>query len=83
MRVLYHRMLVPNAVYQELTDSKRDLPPAINLASMPWLIVTAAANCRKIRKHGEAQAMSLQSSFTSALWSWTKGAGVGMRLRQA
>ena len=38
---LYQQVLVPVAVYEELTASKRDLPPAIDLASLPRLIFGA------------------------------------------
>jgi predicted nucleic acid-binding protein len=33
--LLYRQVLIPSAVYQELTRSKKDLPPAIDLASLP------------------------------------------------
>jgi len=32
LRFLYQQVLIPSAVYRELTDSKSDLPPAIDLA---------------------------------------------------
>ena len=42
LQLLYHQVLIPSAVYRELTISKMDLPPAIDLATMPWLIVATA-----------------------------------------
>src|ERR1022692_1502252 len=63
LRSLYRQVLIPSAVYRELTDSKRDLPRAIDLASIPWLIVVAAANHKRVRElrgildPGEAEAI--------------------------
>jgi predicted nucleic acid-binding protein len=63
LRLLCREVLIPFAVYRELTDSKRDLPPAIDLASMPWLIVAAAANQNRVQElrrnpdPGEAEAI--------------------------
>jgi predicted nucleic acid-binding protein len=42
LALLYHQVLIPSAVYDELTASKSDLPPAIDLASQPWLMVATA-----------------------------------------
>jgi predicted nucleic acid-binding protein len=65
LRLLYRRVLIPSAVYRELTNSKSDLPPAIDFASMPWLIVAAAADQNRVQEHrerldpGEAEAIVL------------------------
>ena len=63
--LLFHQALIPSAVYGELTDSKSDLPPAIELDSMQWLIVAAAADQKRVQKlredldAGEAEAIVL------------------------
>jgi predicted nucleic acid-binding protein len=63
--LLYHQVLIPSAVFEELTASKRDLPPAINFASEPWLIVASANDqqrvqeLRKVLDPGEAEAIVL------------------------
>ncbi|HXM44262.1 MAG TPA: hypothetical protein VN924_23705 [Bryobacteraceae bacterium] len=65
LQLLYRQVLIPDAVFEELTDSKRDLPPAIDLASMQWLIVLAATNQSRIGEllenldAGEAEAIVL------------------------
>jgi predicted nucleic acid-binding protein len=65
LQLLYHQILIPDAVYRELTDSKRDLPPAIDLTSMSWLMVVAAANQNRVQDvlenldPGEAEAIVL------------------------
>ena len=62
---LYHEVLIPSAVYRELTDPNSNLPPAVHLASTPWLIVAAAADqgrVRELREHldpGESEAIVL------------------------
>ena len=62
---LYRQVVVPAAVYEELTASKSDLPPAIDLDSMPWLIVATASDRKQVqdlREHldaGEAEAIIL------------------------
>ena len=63
--LLYKQVLIPSAVFEELTASKPDLPPAIDFASESWLIV-ASANDRprvqEFRKNldpGEAEAIVL------------------------
>ena len=61
--LLYHQVVIPSAVYEELMRSKSDLPPAIDLASQPWLIVAAPndqARVQELREHldlGEAEAI--------------------------
>jgi predicted nucleic acid-binding protein len=65
LRLLYRQVLIPSAVYRELTDFKSDLAPAIDLASMPWLIVAAAADQNRVQElredldPGEAEAIVL------------------------
>jgi uncharacterized protein len=62
---LYGQVLIPSAVFDELTASKQDLPPAIDLASAPWLIVASAkdrARVQDLREYldpGEAEAIVL------------------------
>lgn len=63
--LLYGEVLIPSAVYEELTTSKRELPPAIDLAAQPWLIVATARNQNRVRElredldAGEAEAIVL------------------------
>jgi predicted nucleic acid-binding protein len=63
--LLYRQVLIPSAVFAELSASKRDLPPGIDFASESWLIVAAANDqhrVRELRKNldpGEAEAIVL------------------------
>ena len=64
--LLYHEVLIPSAVYRELTATyKRDLPAMIDLASAPWLIVAAAEDQNRVQElrgdldPGEAEAIVL------------------------
>ena len=63
--LLYTQVLIPSAVFEELTASKLDLPPAIDLASESWLVVASAndqTRVQELRKHldpGEAEAIVL------------------------
>jgi hypothetical protein len=63
--LLYHQVLVPSAVYEELIRSKGDLPPATDLASRPWLIVATANDQERVQElrgyldPGEAEAIVL------------------------
>ena len=63
--LLYHQVLIPSAVYGELTASNRDPPPAINLASEPWLIVATPNDQKRVQELredldlGEAEAIVL------------------------
>jgi predicted nucleic acid-binding protein len=63
--LLYNQVLIPPAVYEDLTRSKRDLPPAIDLASAVWLIVAAAKDQNQVQELrqeldlGEAEAIVL------------------------
>jgi len=63
--LLYHQVLIPPTVYAELTRSKVDLPPAIDLASAPWLIIAAAKDQNRVQElreeldPGEAEAIVL------------------------
>jgi predicted nucleic acid-binding protein len=62
---LYHRVLIPAAVYEELTASKNDLPSAIDLGLESWLTVATADDRKRVqelREHldpGEAEAIVL------------------------
>jgi uncharacterized protein len=63
--LLYGQVLIPSAVFEELTASKQDLPPAIDLAAETWLIVANAkdrARVQQLREDldpGEAEAIVL------------------------
>ena len=63
--LLFGEVLIPSAVYQELTTSQKDLPPAIDLAALPWLIVASAKNQNRVLEFrqdldpGEAEAIVL------------------------
>ena len=63
--LLYERVLIPSAVFEELTASKSDLPPAIDLGSEPWLIVASANDRQRVQElrgdldPGEAEAIVL------------------------
>jgi predicted nucleic acid-binding protein len=65
LALLYHQVLIPSAVYDELTASKSDLPPAIDLAAQPWLIVATANDQKRVQElredldRGEAEAIVL------------------------
>jgi uncharacterized protein len=63
--LLFREVLIPDAVYRELMDSERDLPPAIDITSLPWLIVAAAKDQNRVLElrerldPGEAEAIEL------------------------
>lgn len=63
--LLYREVLISDAVYRELIDSERDLPPAIDITSLPWLIVAAAKDQNRVLElrerldPGEAEAIVL------------------------
>jgi len=63
--LLYHQVLIPSAVYEELTASRRDLPPVIDLASQQWLIVAIPNDQKRVEElrenldPGEAEAIVL------------------------
>ena len=65
LALLYHQVLIPSAVYDELTVSKSDLPPAIDLAAQPWLMVATANDQKRVQElrkdldRGEAEAIVL------------------------
>jgi len=58
-------VLIPSAVYDELTAHEGDLPIAIDLASQPWLIVATANDQKRVQElredldRGEAEAIVL------------------------
>ena len=85
LQSLYDRVLIPSAVFGELTDSRSDQPPAVDLASMPWLIVATPTDQKRVEElreeldAGEAEAIVLAIERICCLW--TKGAGVGRLLR--
>jgi predicted nucleic acid-binding protein len=62
---LYKQVLIPSKVFEELSASKRELPPAIDLAAEPWLIVASATNQQRVQElcaeldPGEAEAIVL------------------------
>jgi uncharacterized protein len=63
--LLYKQILIPSAVFEELSASRRDLPPAIDLASEPWLVVASANDQQRVQElrenldPGEAEAIML------------------------
>ena len=63
--LLYDEVLIPSAVYEELTASKHDLPPGIDVALASWLIVATATNHKLVQElrenldPGEAEAIVL------------------------
>jgi uncharacterized protein len=65
LHLLYHQVIIPSAVYEELVASKRDLDPAIDLALAPWIIVATARDQKRVGKlredldRGEAEAIVL------------------------
>jgi predicted nucleic acid-binding protein len=65
LALLYRQVLIPSAVYDELTAPKSDLPTAIDLASQPWLIVATANDQKRVQElredldRGEAEAIVL------------------------
>jgi uncharacterized protein len=65
LQSLYGQVRIPSAVYAELTDARRDLPPAVDLGSMPWLMVTVVVNQSRVQglrenlDPGEAEAIVL------------------------
>lgn len=62
---LYKHVVIPEAVYAELTAARRDLPLAIDLASTSWLTVAAAKDHERVQElckdldAGEAEAIVL------------------------
>jgi predicted nucleic acid-binding protein len=49
LALFYHQVLIPSAVYDELTASTSDLPPAIDLAAQPWLMVATANDQKRVQ----------------------------------
>ncbi len=70
---LYHQILIPSAVYEELTRSKSDLPPGMDPASQPWLMVATVNDQKRVqelREHldlGEAEAIVLAIELRAEL----------------
>ena len=48
--MLYGQVLIPSAVFEELTASRAGLPPVIDLASEPWLVVASAKNQPRVHE---------------------------------
>jgi predicted nucleic acid-binding protein len=71
--LLYQRVLIPSAVLEELTASKKDLSSAIDLASEPWLIVASVKSQTRVRElreyldSGEAEAIVLAVEWRADL----------------
>jgi len=70
---LYKQVIIPTAVYAELTATKRGLPAAIDLVSTPWLTVAAPKDHDRVRElcadldPGEAEAIVLATEFHADL----------------
>jgi predicted nucleic acid-binding protein len=65
LRVLYHQVLIPSAVYQELRASSSQPPGHIDFDAASWLIVAAPTDRRRVEALcedldlGEAEAIVL------------------------
>jgi predicted nucleic acid-binding protein len=63
--LLYRQVIIPSAVYGELTASKRDLHPAIDFAAELWLVVATPNDQKRVQElrenldPGEAEAIVL------------------------
>jgi predicted nucleic acid-binding protein len=72
LHLLYKQVLIPPAVFDQLTASKRGLPP-IDLASEPWLIVASATDQQRVQElrenldPGEAEAIVLAIEYRADL----------------
>jgi len=70
---LYQQVLIPDAVYEELTDSRRNVPPAITLDCTSWLVVVTVADQDRVRAlrgnldAGEAEAIALAIELRAEL----------------
>ncbi len=54
LKHLYERVLIPEAVYQELTESDAELPGAAEVQTLEWLISQPVRNEMVVRAlHGE------------------------------
>jgi uncharacterized protein len=71
--LLYKQVLIPSAVYRELTESGRDLPAAIDFAGESWLIVATATDQNRVQElrekldPGEAEAIVLAIEHRAGL----------------
>ncbi len=80
LHLLYKQVLIPSAVFAELTASKRDLPPAIDLASELWLIVASATDQQRVQElrenldPGEAEAivLAIEPCWRSSIIAYTE-----------
>jgi predicted nucleic acid-binding protein len=50
LALLYREVLIPSGVYDKLADSQSDLPPAIDLAAHPWLMVATANDQKRVQE---------------------------------
>ena len=86
---LYRQVLIPSAVFAELTVSELDPTPVIDPVSMPWLIIAIAEDrnrVQELRKNldaGEAEAIVLAIERRAVSYSWTKGVDARPQLRRA
>lgn len=70
---LYRQVLIPTAVYAELTAPNHELSAAIDLASTPWLTVATPKDQNRVLKlcehldRGEAEAIILAAEFHADL----------------
>jgi len=82
--LLYREVIIPSAVYAELTAPNSDLPPAVDLTAEPWLRVAAAIDRSRVQELreeldlGESEASCLQWSAEPNFCLWMKGVGVGL-----
>ena len=65
LKNLYGQVLIPEAVYQELTDSDPGLPGTIEVQTLEWIVSHPVTNVIVVRAlqgeldHGEAEAIAL------------------------
>lgn len=62
---LYHQVLIPSSVYEELSRNQGEISSAVNLFSAPWLTIANASDrlrvedLRRNLDEGEAEAIAL------------------------
>ena len=65
LRSLYGRVIIPEAVYQEITGGVPGLPGALAIQELPWIVSQPVQNDAIVRAlqgeldHGEAEAIAL------------------------
>jgi uncharacterized protein len=73
LAALYKEVIIPTAVYTELTDVNCGLPSLINFASTTWLTMAAPKDYNRVRElresldPGEAEAIVLAAEYHAQL----------------